>query len=85
MFCGLLLLLLAWPGVQVSSSRPNVSWPTTVSWPLASQPRAVLYGAASTITWSYSLDVLYVSYMTWYPSSAESSGAKRERSERVRR
>ena len=26
------------------------------------QRRAALYGSASTITWSYSLDVLYVSY-----------------------
>jgi len=38
---------------------------------------AALYGYASTVTWTYSLDVLYLSYMTWYSSSTESSGAKR--------
>ena len=64
--------------------RGYASWPTAAYLPLASQRRAALYGSASTITWPYSLDVLYLSYMTWYSSSAESSGAKRERSERVR-
>jgi len=56
-----------------------------VPWRLASQRRAALYGSAAlTITWSYSLDVLYLSYMIWYSSSTESSGAKQARAERAR-
>ena len=59
-----------------NSSLAYASWPTTVYWPLARERRAALYGSAAlTITWSYSLDVLYLSYMAWYLSSTESSGA----------